>query len=265
MKPKMFIQRILPLIIVFILPLICLSQLHFLNRTSKEIYVTILWYDDNNKQWILDGWYKVNPIQSRSLIPNKLTSTYYYYHAHSGDRLVEWNGNGDILRCLPYESFHYADYTYCPNGFTEYSFKKINVGSATDYTIELTSDEYPYVPPVSSNRSYSTPRTKPATQSSQTQSSNQQSQPFNLTPTAWTSVYITKEFDDGINKFYLVNANTSKDVWVTYNVLWGMASVIRTDKIKVSANSREYLGTDNCGSAYPGGCYFVKEDAYFAN
>ncbi len=119
------------------------AQLKFKNSETSPIYIAVAYYvaTDDYTGFSSDGWFKVDPNSTITIIPSIKYSTYYYYAKDENG--TEWTGAGKYKFVVhSKESFNFK------NANMEYNadylahkvfknFKKIDVGQAKEYTLNL--------------------------------------------------------------------------------------------------------------------------------
>ena len=108
--------------------------LEFCNYSSSSyINVAYGYYKTRGTGWVSDGWYRINKGACSYVISVPLRSRTYYYRATGSNGSV-WEG--DAKFCAPSSAFTDWSMSDCSDS-SKKGFRKINVGSAYDYTLTL--------------------------------------------------------------------------------------------------------------------------------
>lgn len=123
-----------------LLPLSVFAQLGFKNSAPHAIWVAIAYY--NGSQWVSEGWYKVEPGETSTVISSRLEYKNYYYYAEGKDKEhMTWQGEHSFL-VHPNDRFTIgsADKISNSRGYSTYKFLKISLPTALKHTHELTAN-----------------------------------------------------------------------------------------------------------------------------
>ena len=123
------------------------AQLKFKNSETNPIFIAVAYYveTEDYKGFNSGGWYKVEPNSTIEIIPTIKYTTYYYYAKDS--KGAEWAGSGKYKFVVhSQESFNFknANMEYNASYFEHKvfkNFKKIDVGQAKEYTLNLGETE----------------------------------------------------------------------------------------------------------------------------
>ena len=122
------------------------AQLKIRNSESNPLYVAVAYYvqTDEFEGWYATGWYYIEPNETKTLIGGNLAYKTYYFYARDTEG-AEWKGGGKYSFVVePYNEFKIknADKEYqLKDERVIKSFKKIDVGEKTTYTLSLTEEE----------------------------------------------------------------------------------------------------------------------------
>ncbi len=131
-----------------------MAGLSFRNNTSETIYLCLAnrvsgststsvgAYSlpaESPSGWRIDGWYRIRPGQTRTIMRGDLDSRYFYYYAHSRSKRWEGNYNFKIRRGSAFTYFERDDGTYGETkpGTVTQGFRQIDTGDYDDYTFRL--------------------------------------------------------------------------------------------------------------------------------
>lgn len=118
------------------------AQLRFWNNTGKTVWVAISQQQNTGDYsgWVSEGWYKIAPGQTSTVVSN-VTNQYYYYYAYNVDGTY-WGGdyNNAIDPKNKFKIFNSDSQSVISNSHGRYEmkgFRELNMGSSTEYTFEL--------------------------------------------------------------------------------------------------------------------------------
>ena len=89
-------------------------ELSVRNDFNRNMFVAIIYFDDQAERRRIRGWWNVEPRSERRLTFNTSRST-VYLHARLSGQPMAW-GTGDITRMVIYDQFSYFDGETCPPG-----------------------------------------------------------------------------------------------------------------------------------------------------
>ena len=123
------------------------AQLKFKNSETSPIWIAVAYYveTEDYKGFNSDGWYKIDPNSVITIIPSIKYSTYYYYAKDENG--AEWTGSGKykfVVHSRENFTFKNANMEYNASYFEHKvfkNFKKIDVGQAKEYTLNLGETE----------------------------------------------------------------------------------------------------------------------------
>ncbi len=127
---------VLSLAFILLIPGKLFSQLFFKNTSTEEVYIAIRHMEDG--VWKTQGWYRIGPLQTERTLP-KITNTYYYYHARSGDGKMVWSGTdayGWVHKNKTFTTLEKKNYP-ASQGYERKGLKKIDVGDVSTFTHTL--------------------------------------------------------------------------------------------------------------------------------
>jgi uncharacterized membrane protein len=121
------------------------ADLHFINSTSKPLYVAIAYLDEEacgtRNQWRVEGWWRVEPGVKATVFNGDLTDVnrYWYYYAEPEGGGGAWSG--DYYFPTTSEVFDLCDGA-SGNGVEYEGFRQIDLGdedifTVDDYTVRL--------------------------------------------------------------------------------------------------------------------------------
>jgi uncharacterized membrane protein len=87
-------SRFAMLIVALAISISIKAQLKFKNSETSPIYIAIAYYVSGSdfNGWYSEGWFKIEPGETKSIIPTIAYNTYYYYAKDENDK--EWAGSG---------------------------------------------------------------------------------------------------------------------------------------------------------------------------
>lgn len=87
------------------------------NPYSQNMTVAVVYFDDSTQQWIVRGWYNVEPKTNKTLnFANAISKDAVWIHAHTSE--ANWGGSGDTPRhyIVTKEAFKYVAGQAAPAG-----------------------------------------------------------------------------------------------------------------------------------------------------
>jgi uncharacterized membrane protein len=128
--------------LLFFHPIPAVAGLHICNKTNHRISFAIgTLVGDCSPDCIAHtkGWWNIGPGDCKTPIGSDLdtsgTTLYYYYAEDSGGST--WTGTFSL--CVdPQSAFDYGDNANADCAGSRKSFRRINIGDNTDYTLSLT-------------------------------------------------------------------------------------------------------------------------------
>lgn len=111
-----------------------LAELRICNPSPQPIKVAIGYHEEGD--WMSEGWWRVNTDQCQTTIEGNLSSRYYYVFAQDEGSGKIWGGEYPF--CIAPGGFAIASDGSCNQlGFQPAGFREIDVGQASQYTLEL--------------------------------------------------------------------------------------------------------------------------------
>lgn len=119
------------------------AAFRFSNKTSKTLYVMYVRHDRScpGIPWRKQGWWRLNPGQTKTVDGARITNRYSYFYAQSSDGRLKWEGSSPVA-CVTNQAFR-ACWNDCPSPTRRVGLKRIDAGSRTSYTVNLTSSSAP--------------------------------------------------------------------------------------------------------------------------
>lgn len=118
------------------------AGLEICNQTSERTSVAVGYSKDG--VWTSEGWWNIAPNDCTTVVGGDLSKRYYYYHAYSNSS--NW-GSQKYYFCTERSVFTIAGDKDCSSrGYTQSEFNQLDVGSNTQYTLNLTSSSNPAPP-----------------------------------------------------------------------------------------------------------------------
>lgn len=113
----------------------------FKNNTSKRMSVAFMWHkpncDGSQSSWAVQGWWNLNPAETKTVYGGDLqdTNRYYYFYAFD-EGGAEWSG--PYSTCVPSRRFDWCD-NICDTApdTRNVGFQEVDVGGNNNYTINL--------------------------------------------------------------------------------------------------------------------------------
>lgn len=104
------------------------------NRTAEPVTAAFAYPED--RQWMSQGWWNLQPGECRSLYPGKLVFKTYYLYAETFDGTSRWDG--DYAFCTVTNPFRIRGDRDCEaRGYETTGFFAAEVGEALDFTLDL--------------------------------------------------------------------------------------------------------------------------------
>lgn len=134
--------------ILLLLTLTCIlklpAQLSFENKAAHTIWVAVAYASkaSGTQSWYTEGWYKVEPGNSVTVLSNPLRYRTYYYYAVDADKNV-WVGDTELL-VNPNDKFTIRSPGHAASKTSSRKwrkFKEMNVGEAMSFTQSLTTTD----------------------------------------------------------------------------------------------------------------------------
>lgn len=122
------------------------AAFRYANKTSKPIYVMHVRHDRSCRgvPWRKQGWWRLEPGQTKTVDGAPITNRYSYFYAQSSDGTLKWQSNNPVA-CVTNRAFK-ACWTDCPAPTRKLGLRKVDAGSRTSYTVNLTSRSSPPAP-----------------------------------------------------------------------------------------------------------------------
>ena len=124
------------------------AQLLFKNQTDEPVWVTYaMWIDSKTeKHWYTQGWWKVEPGQTKELSEKVGLTSYCYYYAETKNAAKKYDGNREFLVNRPepflitnadkeYQAESNSNYSW--ENFRKYTYEKDLLGTKIKQTIVL--------------------------------------------------------------------------------------------------------------------------------
>ena len=119
------------------------AAFRYSNQTSKPIYVMHVRHDRScaGIPWRKQGWWRLEPGQTVTADGSSITNRYSYFYAESSDGTLKWESDSPVA-CVTNRAFQ-ACWNDCPSPTRKLGLRKIDAGSQTTYTVNLTSGSSP--------------------------------------------------------------------------------------------------------------------------
>jgi uncharacterized membrane protein len=107
----------------------------FKNGTARTVYLAFAYFDQSENMFMSEGWWRIEPGSTMTPYTKPLDNQYYYYYAHSGDKL-EWSG--DTKLNVSHVAFKLKEPSHCIQSHDTRQFKLMDVGNSKSFLVHLT-------------------------------------------------------------------------------------------------------------------------------
>lgn len=91
--------------------------------------------------WRKQGWWRLEPGQTKTVDGARITNRYSYFYAESSDGTLKWESNSSVA-CVSNRAFR-ACWSDCSGQNRRVGLRKVDAGSRSSYTVNLTSRAAP--------------------------------------------------------------------------------------------------------------------------
>ena len=114
------------------------ADLKLCNRTDSRIAAAVGYKD--NKGWVTEGWWTIEPKACATLIKGNLVARYHYVYAIDYTKGGSWGGNS--IMCTDKKVFTIRGIENCEGrGYQKTGFFEVDTKEETNWTVSLQGDK----------------------------------------------------------------------------------------------------------------------------
>jgi uncharacterized membrane protein len=114
------------------------ADLKLCNNTTSRVGVAIGYKDQ--KGWVSEGWWTVEPSNCHALINGALIARYYYVYAVDYEKGGSWGGKSNL--CIRDKIFTIRGFEDCvERGYQKVGFAEVDTLEESDWTLNLSGEK----------------------------------------------------------------------------------------------------------------------------